>query len=77
MRGEERGEPRADGGGGSGEKGVEKELIGLGWGRGEGQKNALNALFKRVIWSTHGVGAKLPGQEKKKKKKVLIGMGRQ
>lgn len=58
--------------GGSREKGVEKELIGLGWGRGDGQKNDFNTLFKRVIWSTHGVGAKLPGQ-----KKVLIGVGRQ
>lgn len=55
-----------DGVGGSSEKKVEKELIGLGWGRGDGQKNDLNSLFKRVIWSTHGVGAKLPRQKKKR-----------
>lgn len=39
-------------------------MIGLGWGRGDGQENYLNSLFKRVIWSTHGVGVKLPGQKK-------------
>ena len=39
----------------------------LGLGEGDGQKNDLNSLFKRVIWSTHGVGAKLPRQKKKKK----------
>lgn len=40
----------------------------MGWARSGGwAEERLNRSFKRVIWSTQGVGAKLQGQKKIKK----------
>ena len=43
------GEEGGDGVGGSREKEGEKELIGLGGGRGDGQKNDLNSSFLKEL----------------------------